>query len=148
MTPGPAKEVVISSVIVAKILNESFFIPILVQCNDKDIKTQALLDTGALGTFMDKDFAERNGIPLTPLAMPMTVRNMDGTPNIKGKMTHYTWVNVTVAGESLQTRFLISHLATVNMILGIPWIRQVNLKINWEKGTIDIKLSRMKHQYP
>ena len=133
MTPWPAKEVVISSVIVAEILNESFFIPILVQCNDKDVETKALLDTGALGAFMDKDFAERNGIPLTPLAMPMTVRNVDGTPNIKGKMTHYTWVNVTVAGESLRTQFLISHLATMNMILGIPWIRQVNPEINWRE---------------
>ena len=34
------------------------------------------------------------------------------------------------------------------MILGIPWIRQVNPEIDWEKGTIDIKQSRMKHQYP
>ena len=118
-----SEEITISSVIVAEILNESFVIPILVKCDDKDVKTKALLDLGAGGAFMDKGFAEKHGIPLTPLAMPMTVRNVDGTLNIKGKMTHYTWVNVMVAGEALQTRFLISHLATVDMILGIPWIR-------------------------
>ena len=101
--PGPAEEVIISSVLVAEILNESFFIPISVQCNGKDVETKALLDTGASGAFMDKDFAERNEIPLIPLAMPMTVRNVDGTLNIKGKMTHYTWVNITVAGEALRT---------------------------------------------
>ena len=42
---------------------------------------------------------------------------------------------------------LCFHLAKVEIILGLPWIRQVNPKINLEEGTVDIDKQRINRTY-
>ena len=52
----------ISSVLVADMDNKLMCLPILLETEDgKKVETQALIDCGAGGTFIDKDFAYQNG---------------------------------------------------------------------------------------
>ena len=52
----------VSSVLVADMDNKSMRLPISLETEDgKKVETQALIDCGAGGTFIDKDFAYKNG---------------------------------------------------------------------------------------
>jgi predicted aspartyl protease len=50
---------------------------------------KALLDSGATENFIDETTWQRLGIGQKELGKPITVTNVDGTENKKGKITHY-----------------------------------------------------------
>ena len=41
----------------------------------------ALLDSGATGMFIDREYVKKNGFTTRALSNPIPVRNVDGTPN-------------------------------------------------------------------
>ena len=60
----------------------------------KDITVKILLDSGMTGMFIDKEIAAKHGFRLQKLERPVTVRNIDGTNNSGGAITHQVKVNV------------------------------------------------------
>ena len=54
----------------------------------KGITIKVLLDSGATGMFIDKQMAARHGFKLQKLERPIAVRNVDGTNNSGGAITH------------------------------------------------------------
>ncbi|EIM78938.1 uncharacterized protein STEHIDRAFT_29354, partial [Stereum hirsutum FP-91666 SS1] len=62
------------------------------------IRATAMVDSGATCLFMNRRYAERNRMLLHELPCPIYVRNIDGTPNQAGAMTHYVRVQLT-AGD-------------------------------------------------
>ena len=68
---------------------------------NKTVNTPVLLDldTGAGGNFMNKNYAKQNNIILYPFDKPIIPRNIDGSLNQEGEITHYTWVWVKLNGR-------------------------------------------------
>ncbi|KAI5116757.1 hypothetical protein M0805_008370 [Coniferiporia weirii] len=66
-------------------------IPITMTVHNQNISTNALIDSGAEGKFIDAKFIIKHRIPTKPLACPIHVRNVDGTPNQHGTITRFTW---------------------------------------------------------
>jgi len=58
------------------------------------VSVRALLDSGATGLFMSKKLAEKQGFKLEKLNKPIKVRNVDGSDNKKGSITHEVEVNM------------------------------------------------------
>lgn len=85
---------------------------------------------------MDKNFALFHDFPSQPLKTSIKVYNVDGTPNITGTITHYTWQHVNIDGITIPTRFLISTLGKEDVIFGLPWLQKLNPTIDWNKGTL------------
>jgi len=56
------------------------------------IKVKALLDSSAMGMFMDWKMAAKYGFRLQKLERPIMVRNVNGTNNSAGAITH--WMEV------------------------------------------------------
>jgi len=54
----------------------------------KGIIIKALLDSGAMGMFMDRQTAARYGFKLQKLGRPIAIRNVDGTNNSEEAITH------------------------------------------------------------
>jgi len=54
----------------------------------KGVMIKALLDSGATGMFMDRQTAARHGFKLQKLERPLLVKNVDGTNNSGGAITH------------------------------------------------------------
>ena len=127
----------ISPIVLANANKLSMTIPVQFSVKSQIVETQALIDSGAEGQFLDKEFVRSRNIPITPLPKPITALNVNGTTNTKGTITHYTWLELTTQGMTTPTRLLITGLGKESVILGIPWLKHTKLRIDWEKGTLE-----------
>jgi len=83
------------------------------------ITIKALLDSGAIGMFMDKRMATRHGFKLQKLDRPIMVRNVDGTNNSGGAITHQVECNVHYKGHVERMRMNVYDLGKIEIILGM-----------------------------
>jgi len=104
------------------------------------ITVKALLDSGATGMFMDKRMVARHGFKLQKLERLIMVRNVDGTNNSEGAITHQVECNVYYKGYVERMRMDICDLGKTEVILGILWLAVHNPEINWETG--EVKMTR------
>jgi len=104
------------------------------------VSVKALLDSGATGMFADKKFVEKNGFKLEKLDRPVRIRNVDGTENSGGLVTHEIEVNVYYRGHVKRMRLDVCDLGRTEVILGMPWLAAHNPEINWETG--EVKMTR------
>ena len=70
--------------------------------NNKTIKTPALIDSGAGGTFIDQNYVRRVGYKLTELETLVKAYNMDGTENKKGMIKNYVDLQFSLNGKEFQ----------------------------------------------
>jgi len=108
------------------------------------IKTKALIDCGAQGTFMDEWFVKKHQLPLLWLKKEIPVSNIDETLNRNGPIKQYTRLPVKIKGNVISTLFYISHLGKENVIFGLPWLGRVNPLINWAEKTLEIDPKRIR----
>jgi len=78
---------------------------------------KALLDSGAMGMFMDKKMAAKHGFKLQKLDRPMIVRNIDRTNNSRGAITYQVEVNVYYKSHVERMRIDICNLGRTDIIL-------------------------------
>jgi len=108
--------------------------------NHEGVMVKALLDSGMTGIFVDKKFVEEHGFRLEKLDRPVEVKNVDGTSNSGGNITHELECNVFYRGHHERLRMDVCNLERMKMILGMPWLAAHNPEINWETG--EVKMSR------
>jgi len=101
---------------------------------------KALLDSGATGMFMNKQTVARHVFKLQKLERPLVVRNVDGTNNSGGAITHQVECNVFYKGHIERMRMDVCDLEKTEVILGMPWLAAHNPEINWETG--EVKMTR------
>jgi len=135
-------------VLVADTNKKSFSVLLLVSGKGRNtnrrFEMNALIDSGAGGTFIDKKFAQQNRITLIPIEKLIQVFNVDGTKNNTGMIEHCAWLKIQIRKKKISTRFLATGLGKEKMILGLPWLKQYNPKIDWNTGTINIDSIQVK----
>jgi len=97
---------------------------------------KALLDSGAMGIFIDKEFVEEQGFKLEKLDRPLEVKNVDGMDNNRGRIEYKIECNMYFEGHVERIRMDICKLDRMKVILGMPWLAAHNLEIDWEKGEV------------
>jgi predicted aspartyl protease len=102
--------------------------------------TQALIDCGATGCFIDIEWAKLNNIPTFPLSKLIPVYNVDSTANDAGAITDIADGILRYENHSERTQLAVTHLGKQSLILGYNWLHNHNLEINWQ--TKDVKMSR------
>jgi len=60
------------------------------------LNIKIMIDCGAEGDFIDQTYTTIMGIKKLALDKPITVRNVDGTKNEAGTITHYVNVNLDI----------------------------------------------------
>ena len=135
-------EVTVSPVVVADVSKQSMRIPVSITCKDRTVETNALIDSGAGGLFIDESFARKSKLPLLPIPHPIPVFNVDGTPNVNGTITHKVTGNLVVAGDKWQSELLATSLGKETAILGLPWLKSQKAIVDWAKGTLDLDPNR------
>jgi len=70
---------------------------------EEEIMTEALLDSGATGLVMSKEFARRYKFRRTKLERPIYVRNVDNTLNYTGPIKDTVEVKIFFKGYKKRT---------------------------------------------
>ena len=68
------------------------------------------------------------------------VRNVNGTNNSGGAITHQVEVNMYYKSYVERMRIDVCYLERIDVILEIPWLQAHNPEINWEIG--EVKMTR------
>jgi hypothetical protein len=84
--------------------------------------TQALIDCGTTGCFIDIEWAKLNNIPTRSLTKPIPVYNVDGTANDAGTITDIADVILHYKNHSERTQLAVTRLGKQSMILGYNWL--------------------------
>ena len=136
-TPRTCK---ISNVIVGGQQYKQIRIPsyILQTSHAQDIYTWTFINCGADINCIDYGFARRNKIPLKKLEKPLTVNNVDGSPNEAGTIRHSVTLFIQMGGIIHREEFHAIKCRKDNIILGLPWLNHVNPTINWVNKHVDI----------
>jgi len=106
----------------------------------KGIIVKALLDSGAMGMFMDQKMAAKYGFRLQKLERPVMVRNVDRTNNSAGAIIYQVDANMYYKGHIERMRMNVCDLGKTDIILGMTWLQAHNPEINWETG--EVKMTR------
>jgi gag-polyprotein putative aspartyl protease len=102
----------------------------------------ALVDSGATENFMDERTVQELGLGRKPLTRPGKVRNVDGTENKAGMLTHYCELRVRVGTKEGVQRFFITNLGQERTILGYPWVEYFDPPFDWKNKKLkgDVKV--------
>jgi len=110
----------------------TIILPIEVSTTDtsKVHTVKALLDSGAMGNFIDQDFVHTKGINTWSILCSIPVYNVDGSPNEVGQISEV--VDVVLHYKTHYERMLlaISSLGKQNMILGYTWLKDHNPEVD------------------
>jgi len=99
---------------------------------------KALLDSGATGSFIDRDFICSKGINTQALSHNIPVFNVDGSPNEAGQISKVVDVLLRYKTHSERMLLAVSRLGKQSLILGYNWLKDHNPKIDWEKGKVEM----------
>ena len=137
--PTTQATVEVSSVIKCEPNENRLFVPLEITDADKKVGTQALIDSGADGLFIDYRFVIKHRIPTNKLRTPIVVRNVDGTINRNGTIQGTATLNVHIGPHTSRETFLVTELGEHDVILGHQWLEQHNPCINWQTRTLALE---------
>ncbi|KAG5719202.1 hypothetical protein E4T56_gene11785 [Termitomyces sp. T112] len=96
----------------------------------------ALLDSRAIGLFLDSGFVKCHGLTTQPLPKPIPVYNIDGMPNKAGTINSVVDLVLCYQNYVEHTMFAVPSLDRQDMILGFMWLCKHNPEVDWTKGQI------------
>jgi len=102
----------------------------------ESITVEALLDSGVTGICINKKIVAKHEFRLQKLERLVMVRNVDGTNNSRGAITHQVEVNIYYKSYIERMRIDVCNLRKTNVVLGMPWLQAHNPEINWETGEV------------
>ena len=86
----------------------------------ESITVEALLDSGVTGIFINKKIVAKHEFRLQKLERLVMVRNVDGTNNSRGAITHQVEVNIYYKSYVERMRMDVCDLGKTDVILGMP----------------------------
>jgi hypothetical protein len=97
---------------------------------------EALLDSGATATYINRSFVEDHSIPTRKLANPMYARNSDGTLHSRS-ITHEARFTSLIQDHKSTEWFYVAELGDKDMIIGMTWLQSHNPIIDWRTGKVE-----------
>ena len=64
--------------------------------------------------------------------------NIDGSKNQARKISHFVRLKLQVGDMEEWQEFLVTDLGPEDVVLGLPWLRSINPKIDWAGGTMRV----------
>jgi len=97
-----------------------------------------LLDSGAVGNFIDKDFVHTKGMSTQSLSCPIPVYNVDSSSNEAGQISKVVDVVLCYKTHSERMLLAIFSLEKQSMILGYTWLKDHNLEVDWQTREVQM----------
>ena len=102
------------------------------------VNTTAKVDCGADVSCIDWGFVRKNKITTERLTCPISLRNANGYINARGKILFVAPLFFKIGGITQKVRFYVMNCGSENIILGLPWLKEANLSIDWKKETLSL----------
>ena len=99
---------------------------------------RALVDSGATGLFIDREYVKSNQIPTKKLSRPIPVYNVDGSANADGSISEVAELLLQYNGHSERALFSVTGLGRQNLILGHTWLKNHNLEVDWRTRKVEM----------
>lgn len=133
----------LESCVVPEVNNSSshFHVWTLLKGRNRSIRVAAMIDLGATALFISKKFVDRYNVFTHPLSRSIALHNIDGTSNKSGGITDFCRLQLSIGSYCDTVTFLVTDLGPEDVILGLPWLRQVNPEINWAEGNLKFETS-------
>ena len=116
----------------------SLYAPITVHGLKKDVMILALINSGAMETYIHPREVIRLCLTLRKLARPIPVFNVDDTPNKKGSIQYTVEIPYLFGGEKHRVTAYVADIGSQDIILGYQWLNELNPEIDWDTGTISL----------
>jgi len=91
---------------------------------------KVLLDSGATGSFINRDFVCSKGMNTWTLSRNIPVFNVDSSPNEAGQISEVVDVVLWYKTHSERMLLAVSGLGKQSLILGYDWLKDHNPKID------------------
>ena len=119
---------------------KSLFLWVEIESTDTQRKygVRALVDSGATGLFVDREYVKSNQIPTKKLSQPIPVYNVDGSANIDGSISEVVELLLRYERHSERALFCVTGLGKQNLILGHTWLKDHNPEIDWRTGKVEM----------
>jgi len=99
---------------------------------------EALLDCGATGSLINRDFVRSKEMNTWTLSHNIPVFNVDGFPNKAGQISKVVDVVLRYKTYSKRMLLAVSRLGKQSLILDYNWLKNHNPKIDWKKGEVEM----------
>ena len=109
----------------------SIHAPVIFHSRTLHSQVSALIDSSATESFISPDLVEHFSIPTHEIPKPKVVRNIDGTKNSIGNVTHAATLRIHYEGQDTEHLFYVIDLGDDHMLLGMPFLKATNPHINW-----------------
>ena len=107
--------------------------------NIRGHKIQAMLDSGAQGNYISPNLVNRLQLPWTQKDEPYRLRTVEGELVDYGHGVvdmETAHLPTTIGGRRHNLKLDITDISTHDVILGIPWLRASNPRVNWRTGQL------------
>ena len=110
--------------------------PVTLSWEGQSLTIPALIDSGADESFVDLQYAQKVGLPVSALQRPLSAFALNG--RTMGPVTHRTQpLTLTVSGDHVESiRPYIIHSPDTPFILGRPWLELHTPHVCWSSGRI------------
>ena len=98
--------------------------------------TKVMIDSGATGNYMSPNFKTHLGLFRIKKTQPEPISELNSEDLGSHLSEESGLVHMAVLGHKEQINFNMTPLGQYNVVLGIPWLRNHNLEINWRSGQI------------
>ena len=97
-----------------------------------------MVDCGADTIFLSQQFVDEHKVKTKKRAHPLLLRNIDGTNNKAGKLTHTAELTMVIGDHKEIVTFDVTDLGGEIAVIGIDWLRLHNPNIDWREGTLEL----------
>jgi hypothetical protein len=119
---------------VARYQRKSFYLPVTLWVYGKKVQVEALVDSGATSTFINKSVVREHHLVTEKLAQAYGVLNVDGTPNKAGQITKTVKAYLEIGEHKTKERMFVTDLGRKDMIIGYDQLHRHNPEIDWQTG--------------
>ena len=99
----------------------------------------AIVDCSATALFISERLIKTSYVYMHLLAHPIPLYNIDSSKNKAESIAWYICLHLWVGEVEEWWEFLIMDLGPEDMILGLLWLRSLNLRIDWAEGMMEVE---------
>jgi len=122
--------------------NDHIMVKIQLHGEKESVTINAMIDSGATEDFIDKGVRNKHGIKMIKAKNPREIYLADGKPSAMGPFTHMTKVPMDISSNRELATYQVADLQNHEVILGMPWLREHNPRIDWNDKRITFNSER------